>query len=116
MVTRARNHTKARPSNDKPFWIHSFPGMAGACGIAIFLIVLLIYIPALNNSFVNWDDNVYVYENSRLDTLNLTFLYWMFTALYEANWHPLTWLSHAVDYALFGLTPFGHHLISIILH
>jgi tetratricopeptide (TPR) repeat protein len=90
--------------------------MAGACGIAIFLIVLLIYIPALNNSFVNWDDNVYVYENSRLDTLNLTFLYWMFTALYEANWHPLTWLSHAVDYALFGLTPFGHHLISIILH
>jgi tetratricopeptide (TPR) repeat protein len=86
------------------------------CGIAIFLIVLLIYIPALNNSFVNWDDNLYVYENSHIDTLNFKFLYWMFTALYEANWHPLTWLSHAIDYALFGLTPLGHHLISLILH
>jgi hypothetical protein len=75
MGTRARNHTKARPGNDKPSWKHAFPGMAVACGSAIFLIVLMLYVPALNNSFVNWDDNVYVYEKSHIETLNLKFLY-----------------------------------------
>jgi tetratricopeptide (TPR) repeat protein len=40
----------------------------------------------------------------------------MFTAFHAANWHPLTWLSHAIDYAIWGLNPLGHHLTSIIFH
>jgi hypothetical protein len=40
----------------------------------------------------------------------------MFTSFYIANWHPLTWLSHALDYAWFGLDPWGHHLVSLIIH
>jgi protein O-mannosyl-transferase len=32
------------------------------------------------------------------------------------NWHPLTWISHAIDYSLWGLNPLGHHLSSIVLH
>jgi tetratricopeptide (TPR) repeat protein len=42
---------------------------------------------------------------------------WAFTTFYGANyWHPLTWLSHALDYALWGAEPGGHHLTNIILH
>ena len=40
----------------------------------------------------------------------------MFTTFHASNWHPLTWLSHAIDYAIWGLNPVGHHLTSIIFH
>ncbi len=82
----------------------------------IFLITFLIYTPALKNDFVSWDDEVYVCENNHINSLNLRFFSWMLTTFYAGNWHPLTWLSHATDYAIWGLNPFGHHLTSIILH
>jgi Tfp pilus assembly protein PilF len=43
-------------------------------------------------------------------------LCWAFTTFYAANWHPLTWLSHMVDYGLYGLRPAGHHLSSLVFH
>ncbi len=36
--------------------------------------------------------------------------------MYAANWHPLTWISHLVDYSLFGLNASGHHLTSLLMH
>jgi tetratricopeptide (TPR) repeat protein len=41
---------------------------------------------------------------------------WALTSTAEANWHPLTWLSHALDCQLYGLKPAGHHLTSVVLH
>jgi len=38
------------------------------------------------------------------------------TSTDAANWHPLTWLSHALDYQLFRLNPAGHHLDSVVIH
>ena len=32
------------------------------------------------------------------------------------NWHPLTWISHAVDIAVWGLNPCGHHLTNVVIH
>ena len=90
--------------------------LTGTGTIAIFLLTLIFYTPALKNDFINWDDPTYVYENSNIQCLNSQSLYWMLTSLYEANWHPLTWLSHAIDYALWGLNPLGHHLTNIIIH
>ena len=34
----------------------------------------------------------------------------------SANWHPLTWLSHMLDWSLFGANASGHHLVSLLLH
>ncbi len=31
-------------------------------------------------------------------------------------WHPLTTISHMLDYEFFGLTPLGHHLVSVGIH
>jgi hypothetical protein len=73
-------------------------------------------VPALQNDFVNWDDPEYVYENEQIRSLGKESLRWMLTAYHASNWHPLTWLSHAVDYAIWGLNPLGHHLTSIIFH
>lgn len=82
----------------------------------ISFITLLVYLPALQNDFVNWDDNEYVYANPHIRSLDLKSIRWMFTSFHSANWHPLTWLSHTVDYAIWGLNPLGHHLTSIIFH
>jgi len=87
---------------------------AGA--LAVFFLALLAYLPSIQNGFVNWDDIEYVYENTRLFSLHFKSLRWMITSLEAHNWHPFTWLSHAVDCALWGLNPRGHHSSNVLLH
>lgn len=84
--------------------------------LLIAFLAVLIYLPCLDNSFVNWDDPDYVYENIHIRSLDSKFLKWMFTTFRMQNWHPMTWLSHGIDYAMWGLNPTGHHLTSVILH
>jgi len=80
------------------------------------VVTCIVYLPALNNDFVTWDDNIYVYNNKMIRHVNLQLIQWAFSSFDASNWHPLTWLSHAVDYAVWKLHPAGHHLTSILLH
>lgn len=82
----------------------------------VSLVTVFFYLPSLENSFVNIDDNVYVYENPYIHSLNLDFLKWVFASLYAGFWHPLTLISYAVDFEVWGLNPFGYHMTSIVLH
>lgn len=84
-------------------------------GSAAFL-TFLVYLPALRNGFVELDDAVYVLENPHIRSIDPNLFRWAFVRYHAANWHPLTWISHAVDYALWGLNPVGHHLSNIIFH
>ncbi|HKI05311.1 MAG TPA: glycosyltransferase family 39 protein [Thermoanaerobaculia bacterium] len=43
-------------------------------------------------------------------------LAWVRTANVANNWHPLTMLSHMLDYEIFGMSPAGHHFTSLLLH
>ncbi|HWR97160.1 MAG TPA: hypothetical protein VN317_01945 [Candidatus Methanoperedens sp.] len=88
-----------------------------AAGMALALLVLLCFLPILQNDFVNYDDDRYVTANRHLDAGGpRQIVGWAFTSFDAANWHPLTWLSHALDVALFGRMPRGHHLTSLLLH
>lgn len=82
----------------------------------VFLLTVLVYIRCLNNDFVWWDDDDYVFDNPFIKSLDPSFFKWAFFGFHAGNWHPLTWISHALDYAIWGLNPLGHHLTSIILH
>lgn len=85
--------------------------------IAIAVISFLLYLPALQNGFlVNWDDDRYLLENPHIKSLNLDFFRWALLDYKTNLWHPVTWFSHALDYAIWQLNPFGHHLTSIMLH
>ena len=84
--------------------------------IVIWSVTFLVYLPALGNGFVEWDDRSYVFENFGIRSINAQSLSWMFFDYYASNWHPLTWLSLAVDYSLWGLNPKGYHFTSIVLH
>ena len=65
----------------------------------------------------NYDDELYVTGNEHvLAGLTLEGVTWAFTTGFAANWHPMTWLSHMADIALFGPDPGRHHLMNLALH
>ncbi len=76
----------------------------------------LIFLPAMNNKFVELDDFGYIVDNRHIDTLDWQTVVWAFTQFHEANWHPLTMLSLALDRRIWGLTPSGFHLTNVIIH
>jgi protein O-mannosyl-transferase len=85
--------------------------------LMLALSIFVVYWQSTGHDFVNFDDQYYVFENSRVRSgLSWSNLSWAFTTLTLANWHPLTWLSHMLDVQLFGLNPYGHHLMNICFH
>jgi hypothetical protein len=82
---------------------------------SISLLTFILYLSSLQNGFV-WDDEDYVLFNHHIRSLDLTFLKWAFFDFHASNWHPLTWISHALDYSMWGLYAPGHHLTNNILH
>jgi protein O-mannosyl-transferase len=80
------------------------------------LVTCLVYLTALQNGFVNWDDDLGIYNNPYIRSWDAAFFRWAFFDFYENNWFPLTRISHALDYTFWGLNPLGHHLTNIILH
>jgi protein O-mannosyl-transferase len=88
-----------------------------AVSAALFLGTLLVFSRAIGNDFVNYDDPVYVTENPRVQAgLTLDGIRWALATGAAANWHPLTWISHMVDWSLFEDDPRGHHAVSIVWH
>jgi tetratricopeptide (TPR) repeat protein len=78
---------------------------------------LVIYNPVNHNPFVNFDDDRYVTNNVHVRSgLNGSTVRWAFTTTEQANWHPLTWISHALDCELFHLNPAGHHEMNVLFH
>jgi tetratricopeptide (TPR) repeat protein len=80
------------------------------------VLVIVLYWPALQHGFVNYDDDRYVTGNARVQN-GLTFenIRWAFLNPVTDNWHPLTVLSHMLDCQFGGLNPWGHHLTSVLL-
>jgi protein O-mannosyl-transferase len=86
-------------------------------GLLLVLATLALYNPVTHHPFVNYDDDRYVTDNAHVQAgLKWNTVQWAFTTFDEANWHPLTWLSHALDCQLFGLNPAGHHYVNVLLH
>ena len=88
---------------------------AALCGVLLVAVVALYY-PVYRFPFLALNDGEYVAQNLRIQQLNWNFVSWSLTTFHAANWHPLTWLSHALDYQLFGLDAGGHHAMNLLLH
>lgn len=85
--------------------------------LLLTVIVLVSYNPVIHNGFLNYDDDGYITANPHVRAgLTWATVKWAFTTYDKANWHPLTWLSHALDCQLFGLNPVGHHYVNVLLH
>ena len=88
----------------------------GVC-LALFCGTLLLFSRAVPHDFMDLDDPDYVTVNSHVQGgFTRGSVRWAFTAGDAANWHPLTWLSHLLDWRLFGNDPRGHHATSVVFH
>jgi tetratricopeptide (TPR) repeat protein len=74
-------------------------------------LAVLAFSPALDHQFLNWDDDKNLLHNPNFPRLG-----WMLTAVHLGHYHPLTWLSLALDHAFWGLDPKGYHLTNLLLH
>lgn len=88
--------------------------------LLIFFIAALTFIAfgcIINNDFINFDDDLYIAENPFIKSgITAETIKWTFTAVVASNWHPLTLLSHTLDWSLFGSWAGGHHLVSLLFH
>ena len=76
-----------------------------------------LYYPVKSHPFVNYDDNVYVTENVHVqDGLTWDTVTWAFVTYDAGNWHPITWMSHALDFQMYDQDAAGHHQTSMLLH
>jgi tetratricopeptide (TPR) repeat protein len=85
--------------------------------LGLVVAVLLAYAAVGHNEFIAYDDPGYILDNAHVKAgLTWRTIKWAFLTNTEANWHPLTWLSHALDCDLFGLNPAGPHWENVALH
>jgi protein O-mannosyl-transferase len=90
-----------------------------AVAAALVLVTCAAWCRVARNDFVQFDDNVYITDNVHVQQgISAASMKWAFwnDSFYASNWHPLTWLSHMLDWQMFGPLAGGHHMVSLLLH
>jgi tetratricopeptide (TPR) repeat protein len=113
-------HLKAKNNQKRSRSRIALPPRKGLVAVMCALLALVtfaVYWRVQYNNFINYDDNVYITENGRvLDGLSWPDVKWAFTAGLPGYLHPLTWLTHQLDYQLYANWAGGHHLTSVAIH
>ena len=81
--------------------------------ILVGIVTAVFFFPMLFNEFTNWDDEYYVVNNQWLRGPDLKSI---FTKQLLGNYHPLTVLSYALNYAISGVDPFSYLLVNYLFH
>ena len=91
-----------RPGNKAMQWI-----------LALVAITAICFSPMLRNGFTNWDDEFYVINNQLLRGPDWTGI---FTTPVVSNYHPLTIISLAINFAISGTDPSSYMVFNLLLH
>ena len=75
---------------------------------------LAAYAPLWHAGFI-WDDDAYVTANRTLRSLDGLRQIWLEPGAVP-QYYPLTFTSFWIEYHLWGLQPFGYHLVNVVLH
>ena len=106
----AQQTTSRRP-------VISPPAQKILLSILLAAAVVAAYYPVHWQPFANYDDADYVFDNFHVKAgLTWATVQWAMTTRAAANWHPVTWMSHALDTQIFGLNPAGPHDVNVLLH
>jgi protein O-mannosyl-transferase len=84
--------------------------------LLLLALTLAVFLPALDNGFVNWDDDKNLLDNPHYRGLGWAELRWMWTSHLTGHYIPITWMSLGLDYVFWGMDPIGYHLTNLILH
>ncbi len=113
----------SRPIDSQPIEVQTAGEPVPSVERAVFrafviaLITLVVFWPVVTFDFVAYDDNLYVTENRYVQReITGDSIAWAFTHPMCDNYHPITILSHMIDFHFYRLTPAGHHASSLIVH
>jgi protein O-mannosyl-transferase len=85
--------------------------------LCLAVAIIVVYWPVCHHEFANYDDYLYVTDNRHVQGgLTLRGFAWAFTTNHAGNWHPLTWLSHMLDWQLWAANAGAHHLVNVLFH
>ena len=85
--------------------------------LALIVVTAAVFAEVRDGGFLTYDDDRYATRNPVVQQgLTQEGVRWAFTTTLASNWHPVTWLSHMLDWNLFGANPSGHHLMNLGLH
>ena len=84
--------------------------------ILVLALTFVAHVRGLQGQFVEWDDTTHITRNAAIRALTPENLCLMFAHPIAKLYCPLTWLSFAVDYQIWGRAPFGYHLTNLLLH
>ncbi len=84
--------------------------------LIVLILTVAAHVHGLRGQFVEWDDTSHITRNLAIRSLSFQNLRVMFTQPTAKLYCPLTWLSFAIDYQIWGHDPFGYHLTNLLLH
>jgi protein O-mannosyl-transferase len=87
--------------------------------LSIFLTLLavaFVYADVASFGHLYGDDERHIRENPHVQALTADNLLWMFSSAEIDYWRPLSFLTHAIDYTLWGEYIGGHHITNVVIH
>ncbi|MPM19843.1 hypothetical protein SDC9_66270 [bioreactor metagenome] len=86
--------------------------------LVLALMTIFVYSMSFNTEFIyNWDDAGYVTGSKYVKSLDGENLKAIFHDIdYMSNYHPLTTLSYAIDWAIAGENPVWYHIVNLLFH
>src|SRR6266446_5220699 len=120
MAIRPTANNKKRQADERPGELAQGIHTRGTT-IVIYLflagISLAVFGQTIRYDFVNFDDDVYVYNAPAIQVgLTAKGIALAFISPHARNWHPLATISHMLDCQLYGLNAGGHHATNVVLH
>lgn len=116
MSRKNKIKARSRPTQTKPAAEKIKAGKTGSYWpwlAPVLGLTLIAFLPMLSNGFTNWDDDIYISNNQLVKNAD-----WgkMFSEPSASNYHPLTMITLALNYAVSGNDPFSYHLVNLTLH
>jgi hypothetical protein len=88
-----------------------------AAALSLAALVVVVFLPAVFNGFVNWDDDVYVVDNPAISAADGLRQIWSTIEMPDGfpN-YPLVFTSYWLEHRIWGLNPRGYHVTNVLLH
>ncbi len=107
------SNTEASPSRPKTALLSALPVGVTVGIAAIVIAAFLVYLPCLNGRFV-MDDDMLLTDNLLMRTQDGLYRFCCTTESLE--YYPLTYSFFWIEWRLWGTSPCGYHVTSLILH
>lgn len=116
MVSKKRSKDKCGEGSREAGTVTGARRRVVACVCIVVAVTFGAFAPVLSGGWLNWDDDQVYLDNPHWRGLSAASLKWMFTKPYFGHYRPVSWLTLAADYELWGMDARGYHLTSNLLH